>query len=51
MFDDDVYGRISAGLPKKDSLVVERLSNGDTASIGMYAITKEGNFSDLRTGY
>jgi hypothetical protein len=51
MFDDDVYGRISAGIPKKDSLVVEKLSNGDTASIGRYAITKEGDLSDLKTGY
>jgi transposase len=50
MFDDDVYGRISAGIPKKDSLVVEKLSNGDTASIGRYAITKEGDLSDLKTG-
>jgi hypothetical protein len=48
---EDTYGKIAHGIPKQDTLMVKMWANGDTASIGKYAITKDGYISKLKTGH
>jgi hypothetical protein len=49
--DQYVYGTIATNIPERDSLVVTLGINGDTSSIGRYAVTEKGHLSRLKTGH
>ena len=45
-----LYGDLSDDLPDKDSLVTEHYEDGSLKAKGKYAVSKEGNLSNLKVG-